>query len=154
MAQSFSEKLEAAKRGSVAHLLFKCARVLNERAIAAFPMTGVGPKPGASHLALFPHIALQGGTRATTLATKVGITKQAIGQLVDDLEAMGVVERIPDPEDGRAKRVCFTEAGRTSMLEGLAHLKRVERQLACALGQETIDALHEALLKLHDHLES
>jgi len=149
----FARKLDAAKRSSTAHLLFKCARVLNERAIASLPMSG-GKRPRAAHLALFPHIELGKGTRVTELASKLGITKQAVGQLVDDLEGFGMVERTPDPDDGRAKRVCFTEHGESAMLDGLRHLKQVERELSRALGKETVAALHGALTKLHDHLDS
>ncbi|MEM6992220.1 MAG: MarR family winged helix-turn-helix transcriptional regulator [Myxococcota bacterium] len=149
----FSTKLEAAKRASTAQLLFKCARLLNERAASSFPITA-GERPRTSHLALMPHIELQGGTRVTSLAAKLGITKQAVGQLVDDLERFGVVERTPDPDDGRAKRVCFTEAGRASMLDGLRHLQSVEHDLKEAIGHDTMAQLREALLVLHDHLES
>ena len=40
------------------------------------------------------------------------------------------------------------------MLEGLEHLRRIERQLTRALGRDTMSALHDALTQLHDHLES
>jgi DNA-binding MarR family transcriptional regulator len=105
-------------------------------------------------MALFPHIDLEGGTRVTELASKLGVTKQAVGQLVDDLQAYGWVERRPDPDDGRAKRVHFTEHGKASMLDGLQHLRSVEKQLTRALGKPVLTSLHDALLKLHDLLEA
>ena len=148
----FAGQLEQAKRASTAHLLFRCARLLNEHAIATVPSVG-GNRPRAAHLALFPHIDLDGGTRVTHIAQKLGITKQAVGQLVDDLVGIGIVERRPDPNDGRAKRVCFTEEGKRSMLEGLAHLRTVDAEVAALLGQERMTALHEALITLYDHLE-
>lgn len=149
---SYEKRLAAAKRASTSHLLMRCARLVNERALASLPTPEGVDRPRAAHLALFPHIELEGGTRITTLASKLGITKQAVGQLVDDLERMGVVERVTDPNDKRAKRVVFTEAGRTSMLEGLAHLRGIDRDLGRAMGGETMGALHEALERLHDHL--
>ncbi|MBL4683930.1 MAG: winged helix-turn-helix transcriptional regulator [Nannocystaceae bacterium] len=148
----FQKKLEKAKRASTAQLLFKCARIVNERAIAGVELPS-GERPRTSHMALFPHIELEGGTRVTDLANKVGITKQAVGQLVDDLQRFGVVERVPDPDDRRAKRVCFTEAGRASMLQGLKHLREIERELGRAIGRKTMTALHDALLVLNDHLD-
>lgn len=149
--KKFAEKLERAKRESTAHLLFKCARLLNDVAVATLP-TGMAGDLRAAHLALFPHIELEGGTRVTELAAKLGISKQAVGQLVDDLEAFGAVERLPDRKDGRAKRVCFTSKGRASMLQGLAHLKSLEPGLRRALGRDTMKNLHHVLLILHDHL--
>lgn len=84
----------------------------------------------------------------------MGITKQGVGQLVDDLERFGLVARLRDPSDGRAKRVCFTKLGRQSMLDGLRHLRGLENELRRELGRETMSALHDALLALHEHLEA
>lgn len=153
MDPSFPEALEAAKRASTAQLLFKCARLVNERALATFPGAEGEARPRPAHMALFPHIALD-GTRPSELAKKLGVSKQAVGQLVGELEAMGIVERRPDPDDGRAKRVCFTEQGLRSILDGLAHLRRVEAELAQAIGEDTMSSLREALLVLHDQLEA
>lgn len=149
--RDFGRKLEAAKRASTAQLLFKCARLLNERAIATLPVADE-TRPRAAHMALFPHVDLEHGTRLTTLADKLGVSKQAVAQLVDDLEAMGVMARVPDPDDGRAKRVVFTDKGRAAMLDGLAHLRDIEKDLTRAVGRETMASLHQALLALHDHL--
>ncbi|MBO6936513.1 MAG: MarR family transcriptional regulator [Deltaproteobacteria bacterium] len=153
MDPSFPEALETAKRASTAQLLFKCARLLNEHALATIPTPEGTARPRPAHMALFPHIALE-GTRPSELAKKLGISKQAVGQLVGELEAMGVVERQPDPDDGRAKRVVFTEQGLQGILEGLAHLRRVEAELAEAIGEDTMASLREALLVLHDHLDT
>lgn len=148
----FQKKLEAAKRSSTLHLLFKCSRILNERAIASLPKAPSAQQPRPAHLALFAHIDLESGTRMTDLADKLGITKQAVSQLVDDLEQMGSLARIADANDGRAKRVIFTRTGKATMLEGLAHLKAVEQQLSRALGKDVMASLRQALLVLHDHL--
>ena len=45
------------------------------------------------------------GSRLTVLAEQSGFTKQAVGEVADDLEKLGYVERIPDPLDGRAKLI-------------------------------------------------
>jgi DNA-binding MarR family transcriptional regulator len=63
-----------------------------------------------SHQVVFASLG-RTGTRLTVLAQHAGMTKQAMGQIVDDLEQLGYVERTPDPEDGRAKIVRFTPAG-------------------------------------------
>ena len=51
------------------------------------------------------------GARPTTLAQRAGITKQAISQLVRELEARDYVEQVPDSTDTRAKIVRLTERG-------------------------------------------
>ena len=145
------KKLEAAKRASTLHLLFKCSRLLNDWAISTLPASRSRVKPRAAHLSLFPHIDLEIGTRVSDLAELLGITRQAVGQLVDDLELMGAVERLPDPDDGRAKRVVFTVQGKESIFEGLRHLKSLEPELAKILGERRLKSFHEALSIVHDH---
>src|SRR5437899_3070327 len=51
------------------------------------------------------------GARPTALAQRAGITKQAISQLVQELEKRGYVEQIPDPTDTRAKIIRLTARG-------------------------------------------
>lgn len=147
--EEFRARFERAKRASTAQILFRTARLLNERALTLLrERSGVPIR--ASHTALFPHIDLE-GTRLTELARRVGVSKQAVGQLVDELEQMGAVKRVPDPDDGRAKRVCFDEGG---LLEGLSVLREVEGELAERIGVDTMRALHEGLLALLEVLEA
>jgi DNA-binding MarR family transcriptional regulator len=145
---AFRARLEAAKRESTLQLLFKAARLLDEEALervaAARPAQ---VRLRRSHTGLFPHIALE-GTRITDLAERLGITKQAVSQLVDDLEALGVVERKPDPEDARARRVAFTELGRQGLFEGLAVLRALEKELARDIGEKSMQHLRRALLAI------
>ena len=65
---------------------------------------------GAAHIHITRHLAV-GGSRLTDLAASAGMSKQAMGDLVDQCEAWGLVRRETDPHDGRARRVVFTEAG-------------------------------------------
>jgi MarR family transcriptional regulator, temperature-dependent positive regulator of motility len=144
--------LEKAKRGSVAQLLFKCARLLNELAIArARERTGLDVR--VAHTALFPHIDLD-GTRLTELARRLGVSKQAAGQLVDEMVELGVLERVADPDDARAKRIRFARrGGGLALMEGFAVLGELEKALAHKLGKKRIEALHETLLALLEVLE-
>jgi cation diffusion facilitator CzcD-associated flavoprotein CzcO len=137
-ALPYAERLAVRKRESTAQLLLKCARLVNERALASLPHGDARVRP--AHTQLFPHIALA-GTRISELAEKLGITKQAVGQLVDDLE-------------GLERRVTWTPKGRRGLLDGLAHLQSLEAELRRAIGAARFDALHEGLLALHDHLEA
>jgi DNA-binding MarR family transcriptional regulator len=145
-------EFERAKRASLAQVLFKSARLLNEQALARIrEQTGKPIRP--AHTTLFPHLDLE-GTRLTDLARRVGISKQAVGQLVGDLEAMGWLERVPDPEDGRAKLVRFTRRrGKSSAMDGLALLGDMESELRRELGAESFDQLADLLGRLLDLLE-
>jgi len=64
----------------------------------------------AAHIHITRHLALE-GSRLTDLAQRAGMTKQAMGDLVDQCEAWGLVVREPDGNDARARRVRFTATG-------------------------------------------
>lgn len=65
---------------------------------------------GAAHVHITRHLAVS-GSRLTDLAQSAGMSKQAMGDLVDQCEAWGLVTREPDPYDKRARIVMFTESG-------------------------------------------
>jgi DNA-binding MarR family transcriptional regulator len=78
---------------------------------------------GAAHIHITRHLAVA-GSRLTNLASSAGMSKQAMGDLVDQCEAWGLVRRETDRYDKRAKRVVFTETG----LLWLAAFKRAVTQ--------------------------
>jgi len=140
-------ELARVKQASTLQLLFRASRLLDEQALARMPTEAGRPRMRRSHTALLPHIDLD-GTRVTDLADRVGVSKQAISQLVDDLEAAGVVSREADPEDARAKRVVFTPRGRQGILEGLALLRAMEAELAAEVGARRMEELRATLVAI------
>lgn len=148
------KKLEELKAKSVGHLLLRCARLWDEAALDK-----VNAQPGAvapvirpSHLRLFPHIAPE-GTRPGEIAWALGISKQAVQQLVDELRELDVVEVLPDPVDGRARRVRLTERGRERIAGGLGVLAEVEAELTKEVGRGRMKALAELLREVTAALE-
>ncbi len=147
----YRTQLEDAKRASTIQLLFRTARMLDEEALRRVATKPGRPKLRRSHTSLFPHIDLE-GTRVSELAERLGVSKQAVSQLVDDLEQQGVLERVVDPEDARARRVRFTARGRAGLLDGLAILKELEAECAKVIGASQMEDLHRALSALDAHL--
>ncbi len=66
------------------------------------------------------------GTRLTVLAKRAGLTHQSMGELVQELERRGYVERVPDPSDGRARLVRLTDEGREVVRTALAVIVEIE----------------------------
>lgn len=145
------DSLELVKRASVGQLLLKGARLLDERALERVNRSGPRVRLRPAHTALFPHIDRE-GTRLTTLAARLGVTKQAVGQLVSDLESLEVLERVDDPADGRAKLVRFTDQGLKAIHHGLGVLRGIEAELTRRLGERRMRQLHEALAEVVDEL--
>ncbi len=77
------------------------------------------------------------GIRATELARLSGKHKQIVGRLVDELEALGYVERRPDPVDRRAKLVVPTERGLDQMRLGDEIVAEIEARHSGAAGART-----------------
>lgn len=147
------EAFEAVKRASVSQLLLKAGRLVDERGVARLSAPGGGPRLRRSHTALFPHLDRE-GTRISTLAERVGVTKQAISQLVGDLEALGVLQRVPDPTDGRAKLVVFAEEGPAVLMRGMQLLGEIDAELTEALGEERMTRVRGDLQRVIEALEA
>jgi DNA-binding MarR family transcriptional regulator len=65
---------------------------------------------GAAHIHITRHLGLH-GSRLTELAHQAGMSKQAMGDLVTQCEAWGLVRREADARDARARRIVFTDTG-------------------------------------------
>ena len=83
------------------------------------------------------------GSRLTELAERSGHSKQAVGEVVADLEVLDYVERVPDPADRRAKIIRLTELGWEAQREALEIFADIERRWASAVGDERLRELRE-----------
>src|SRR6476646_10532618 len=83
------------------------------------------------------------------LAERLSCVKSNVTQLVDRLEADGLVSRTSDPNDRRSRLAVLTDAGRTAYAKGSEIQSQAERELFGVLTQDESDKLHELLGKLH-----
>ncbi len=90
------------------------------------------------------------GSRQTGLVERSGLSKQAVQQLVDDLEASGIVYRAPDPQDKRAKIVRYTDAGKAALQDGARIKRQIEARMARGLGEGDLAKLHDLLAGIVD----
>ena len=129
-------------------LLFLPYRALEARVFAGLAAAGFHDFTPAQ-ARVFQRIAPQ-GSRLTDLAAQAGITKQSAGFLVDQLEHAGYVERVPDPEDGRARLVRVAERGARSVEASRAIVAQVEAEWTDHLGERRIGQLREILTDLRE----
>ncbi|MGW6822865.1 MarR family winged helix-turn-helix transcriptional regulator [Streptomyces sp. NPDC055005] len=85
------------------------------------------------------------GATATELAERLGVTKQAAGQMVDDLERRGYVRREPHPGGGRRKLVVLTRAAYDHLNVAGAVMHELEAELA---GAADLPALRRELTRV------
>ncbi|MFF4619221.1 MarR family winged helix-turn-helix transcriptional regulator [Nonomuraea jabiensis] len=100
-----------------------------------------------AHSAVFFHME-HDGIRLSRLAEKAQMTPQAMGALVDDLEELGYLRRVPDPADRRAKLIEFTERGDEALRVGYTAIDDVERRLAALLGEDGLAELNATLSRV------
>jgi len=84
------------------------------------------------------------------LAERCACVRSNITQLVDRLEAEGLVNRIDDPQDRRSIRAALTPAGRARHAAGLRSLERAEAQLLARLPAKQRDQLLSLLDALRE----
>jgi DNA-binding MarR family transcriptional regulator len=97
-----------------------------------------------AHGCVFGHVDPD-GSRLTDLAERARMTKQSVGEVTNELEQRGYVERVPDPSDGRAKIIRLTARGREAQALGWGLIDEVERDWAERFGAERIAALRKTL---------
>ncbi|MEU3934399.1 MarR family transcriptional regulator [Streptomyces sp. NPDC029044] len=96
------------------------------------------------HGSVFRFIAPE-GSRLTALAEQSGLSKQALGEVVDELERLGYVERTADPNDRRAKLIRLTDLGTKGQLAAARILGDMERNWVKHFGRDGIAMLRRTL---------
>jgi DNA-binding MarR family transcriptional regulator len=129
----------------LATLMFISYRTMDERVIRAVQDAGFQVTTAQARIA--QRIAEQ-GSRLSDLAAQAQVTKQTASLLVAALEREGLVERIPDPADGRARLIRLTQKGLIASAQARQVVMEVERSWTDHLGPELAAALREALTKL------
>ena len=108
---------------------------VNERAPLALSNLAARDKVGAAHIHITRHLPLE-GARLTELARWAGMSKQAMGDLVDQCAAWGLVQREPDPVDARARRIVFTASGLDWLAAFQAAVAQAEAEFRAAVGKD------------------
>jgi DNA-binding MarR family transcriptional regulator len=134
-----------ASAGSDIFSLLHAASVLEDRVEAA--LTGVGlsmPK-----FSVISELVRAGKPLSLSdLATRLSCVKSNMTQLVDRLEADGLVNRVDDPNDRRAVKAAITEDGRAKQAAGAAEINRLNGAFAAALRPEDRAAVERVITAL------
>ena len=131
----------------LATLMFVSYRAMDERVREAMRDAGYDVTVAQARIA--QRIA-EDGTRLTELADRAQVTKQTASLLVAALEREGLVERVPDPDDGRARLIRLSARGREASQRAMEVVIGVEREWAEHLGPELTDRMREGLVRLRE----
>lgn len=87
----------------------------------------------------------EGVTRPSEIASRVGVTRQAIHQTINEMVELGYLTLQPDPTDRRAKVVVYTEQGERVGAAAVSALRDIENSLSTRIGSDRVVALRDAL---------
>src|SRR5262245_13715608 len=109
---------------------------LHERGFADFD---------AAYLNVFLYPGPQ-GERPSDLATRLRISKQALNHLLGQLEKLGYLDRRPDPDDLRSKRINLTARGNSAIRVIREAVAEIETSWSQQLGTKRFAQLRQLLL--------
>ena len=144
-------RLHARRKRVLGRLVTRLSVNIQEQTIEALHALGFDDLR-LSHNNVLIHVEAQ-GTRITTLAERAKMTKQGMSKLVREVEALGYVERLPDPDDRRAQLVRLTNRGIELMEHALVYFDQKEASLRRRLGDQAYDQLLETLNTLAQWLD-
>ena len=129
-------------------LLFVAYRALEQRAhdaLVAADITDITLAQARIAARIGPH-----GTRVSELAEQARVTKQSAAFLIEQLEATGYVERVPDPADRRARLVRLTARADRVVTAANTEVERVLAEWAEHVGADRLRQVHDTLLDLSE----
>ena len=138
------QDMEALRQQNIGRLFQRAARAYSELALEKLRALGRYDGLTLFHTALISNLDIE-GTRISLLAERAGVSKQAMGQLVDELERDGFVVRLPDPSDRRATLIKFTERGWQFLQDAYQVKLDIEATYATILGPEQFATLRSLL---------
>jgi DNA-binding MarR family transcriptional regulator len=135
----------ASLSGSVMFSLLEAAHALEARMEAALARVGLS---SAKYTVLAKLARAGEPLTLSDLAAQVSCVRSNMTQLVDRLEAEGLVRRVDDPEDRRMVRAALTKLGEEKEAAGAEQMGRIQSQVAAVLTKADRGALERALSAL------
>ncbi|WP_417583453.1 MarR family winged helix-turn-helix transcriptional regulator [Pelagibacterium sp.] len=131
------------RRTNIGRLMNEAVRVFEQRVLELMRERGFSDL-GAAHVNLTRHLD-EDGSRLTELAERAAMTKQSMRELVEQVERAGLVQRKPDPNDGRAKIIVFTPAGLKWLAAFGESVATAEEEMADVIGSERLKQARDAM---------
>lgn len=136
-----------ATRENLGYLLAKASQRWNELLQEGFAEAGY-PEVRASYGSVLIPLLEEDGLRIGEIARRARLSKQTMTTMVRLCEREGLVERRPDPDDGRATRVHLTAKARRFRPAAERVLGRLERDAKRSLGDPRLAGLRQSLKDL------
>ena len=90
------------------------------------------------------------GLRPSDLAVQLRMSKQALNYLLGELERLGYIERLPNPDDLRSRRISVTKRGDAIAAVIREAVAEIEAEWTTKLGAARFDELRSLLVELNE----
>ncbi len=97
---------------------------------------------------VFLNLDFREGSRIVDLAQANGLTKQAMSQIVAEIEKQGYIVKQEDPDDGRAKKIALTARGKQLIQDSMHAYDELEAEYEALVGAEVLSHFKEVAAKL------
>ena len=126
----------------------KIARVIGQRFGEGIADLGIRPR----HVGLLSAAARQDRPSQADLGSWLGIGPSAVVAVVDELQALGAVERNPDPDNRRRWTITLTDEGTRLLAEATHRAEELDRELVSTLSPEQAEVFRAAATLIAGHL--
>ena len=133
---------------STATLLLQAFQCLIDQLVADLHQAGYQDIRSA-HSRVFEHLPAK-GARVARMAEAAQMTQQSMTELVEYLQKLGYLERLPDPDDRRAKLVRLTETGTKLSAKGRESMRKIDASWEARLGKHRMHEMRSALSEVLD----
>ena len=131
---------------SVGFLLSQLGFLTSKRFVEALAPLGIHPREWA----LLRFVAAAEGQSQQAIGERIGLPPSRMVALVDGLEASGLIERRPDPDDRRVRALHLTPKGRRTLERAFEAALETETELCEPLSEKERDRLIDLLQKLQE----
>lgn len=150
-AQIKDEALRERRRRVMGRLFLRLARSFESRAVTRIHELGYTNYRSGDNTVLV-HLEMS-GNRASELAQRAGVSKQAMSKQIADLEKRGIVTRTKDPRDARAQIVVLTPDGEQMMRDAFEVVFELDEEFGALIGPERMEDWRERMVALLDELD-
>ena len=137
-----AEAIQRIRDAHLGRLLLQAARQHHQAVVDGMNVLGFRIRP--VHASVIRHVHID-GSRVTDVADKAGMTKQAVGQLLMELERAGYVRRTIARQDRRVKMVVFTDKGRRFATAIGTAVRQADEDFARRIGRRRLAQLYALL---------
>ncbi|MGS2763299.1 MarR family winged helix-turn-helix transcriptional regulator [Sinomicrobium sp. M5D2P9] len=85
------------------------------------------------------------GTPSTSLGPKMGMEATSLSRILKSMQAKGLIERKPNPNDGRSVLICLTELGREKRELSKAVVLRFNEVIKDSISEDKLEAFFDVI---------